>query len=175
MHKKITFLTIWFFLFSFVNISFGAIPIKKGFEASFVTQSVEKETPVISNVVEHHTRLPFFQRAKLKVATRLMERYGRNHRSEKSGLSVLSFCLGLGADIVLVLAVVVGFLNPAAATGAIAAVILAFAMGIAALVTGIIALAKRQRLKGLAIAGIVLGSEFALEFFSFLILLASGL
>lgn len=79
---------------------------------------------------------------------------GQYYEGGGAGLSIVSFVASL-LGIVMIPAALIGL---AAGSGAVALIILGMLLVIGGLVTGILALAKRQRLKGLAIAGIVLSA-----------------
>jgi hypothetical protein len=98
--------------------------------------------------------LSFFKRMKYRLVNKLMDNHRYYHGSKKPGdLSITAFCLSMGA----IATVLIGLVLFNASYGAL---LLSFVIGgglaLAGGIIGIIALAKRQRLKGLAIAAIII-------------------
>ncbi len=164
MYKRKFLLVLFAVLFFSMPSCYGAFPVKKASIESCVVLKAKADLPILLNEARNGKHLSFVQRAKLKVALKLAKRTGVGNQAPENNntLSILSFCLALGGDITgvaMIAAAVAG-----SATGFFLFLLLAGLMGVAALILGIIALAKKQKLKGLAIAGIALSSVVAVEF-----------
>ena len=114
------------------SLSYAGIPISEK-STSPITKEVSKDEPI------------FKKKKKQSVFRTIVKKLkGDGEKSEKSLLNWLSFGTGLLAFI----SIIVG------------SIFVAIPMGIAAIVLGIIGLKKKQRMRGLGIAGIILGGTF---------------
>lgn len=102
------------------------------------------------------------------VAARHLLANGRHHKDpgQKSSFSILSFSFSLGSWVLLPLGLVLTFTYSSVAFG-LTLIMICFLMQAAALVFGIMALVKHQRLKGLAITGVILSGLALLELLPF--------
>lgn len=172
MQKKARLLTLLFLMFSFIQCSYAAFPIRKA-ECGYVAAPAytASSRPSLQSLAEG-CHLTLWQKGKLLVAQKMMHPFrpqpqGRNN----SNLSLLSFFMAMGANVVAVATIVAAALGMSS-FAVFASAFLCLGMALSGFVLGIVALAKRQKLKGLAIAGIVLGADFV-SFFILLLLIAS--
>jgi hypothetical protein len=172
MQKKARLLTLLFLMFSFIQCSYAAFPIRKaecGYVAAPAYTASSRPSP---QSMAEGCHLSLWQKGKLLVAQKMMHPFRLQPQGRSnSNLSVLSFCMAMGADVVAV-ATMLAALFGISSFAVFALAYLCLAMALSGLVLGIVALAKRQKLKGLAIAGMVLGADFFGMFF-LLLLIAS--
>ncbi len=150
--------SILFIVFTFISapyLSYAAFPVRVPLAVD--TAVVATAAPVVPSAVKHKSA-PFFSKASNYINKHIAKR--ESSSADKPTLSILSFCLGLLAMIMVPVALI-------SIVGSVAAFVvllgLGLIFGLASLILGITALAGRKSLKGLAIAGIVLGAIALLE------------
>ena len=169
MKLKLLSLGLLVFLLVFAQGAFASYPMQApAAPDTVVLPATEKALTAAMPALKSH--LTFFQKTKLLIGERFRRARQRmqGHQSDGYGLSVLSFCLALGGEALLVALLTVLI----SSFGGVGLLFIPLGLAIGGLVTGILALAKRQRLKGLAIAGIVISSSLLAEFLGILLILA---
>lgn len=154
--------------FSAKSSSYAAFPINATFHDS---AAIVMTAPLQAQATTEHvafSKSPLIQKARHFLLP-YRERWGSQQRSKKCGLSILSASMAILAYALLLTPV---FILTLSASVILLCYGLALALGLGAFITGIIALAKRQRLRMLAILGIAIGSEFVAGLLVVLILLS---
>ena len=135
--------------------------IKKVAETNLLLTSLPQASPASSVVPKVERHLTFGQKMKQAFLVRkLMKEAEKKGSSGSAGLSIASFCLGVGGDLMMI----IGLVGAVTAGAGVSALLGIFLLGLLAIVggfvTGIMALVRKQRLKGLAITGVVIGGMF---------------
>ncbi len=159
MRKTIVFFALLVSMLASTNSSYAYFQIKQ--QHTVIAKAFADHKPfLVQHPAFHERRHSIFQKIKERMAFKMLRKTDGAPASTASVLNILSFCFGFLGNVFGIL--LIGAVIAAAATTGFF-LISALLFGLAGIVTGIIGLARHEKQKGLAIAGIVISCGVFLE------------